>query len=108
MLGTFEIVKDFFNQSARSSDDNKCCHCSKKGGSKGTNKESRGEDASNAVLNVGQSQYQFKERANASGNQIFSKLSPLNSPPPLPVFEKESPEARGSKVSILDQRHNSI
>ena len=76
VVGAFEIVKDVFVSSARSSEENKCCQCSKKAGSRGT-KDSKGEESKGDT---------FKARQlSASGNQFFTKMSPLNSP--LAVFD---------------------
>ena len=83
-MGHFEIVKDVFNRSARSSEDLKqCCQCSKKGGSGGT-KGSKG-GAVEEFIPISE----FKNKANDSGNQIFKTLSPQSSP--MRVFENQSP-----------------
>ena len=43
VLGDFEIVKDVFNTSS-SGEENKCIHCNRKLGSRGSHKRSQGED----------------------------------------------------------------
>ena len=65
VLGDFAIVKDVFNSSARSSEENKCAYCSKKGGGSRGTKDSRGQPE--------------KDNLSESGNQIFKRLSPKNS-----------------------------
>ena len=82
VVGDFQIFKDVFNSSARSSQDNKCPTCNKKG-SRGT-KGSRGGEEN------GEQHISFNKRASFSGNQIFKKLSPFASPEA--VFENHSPD----------------
>ena len=81
ILGDFEIIKDVFNSSlVGSSAEKKCgckCNCSKKG--------SRGTQGSGEQQATGS----FRGAANASGNQIFKKMSPLGSPQAQAIFEEE-------------------